>query len=359
MVFYEFCKILPLRKKHLVFLDCHNKRVSGNIKFLYERAVTDYPNFNCHLIEKSDLRLKKLPFKMYYLLATSRYIFLNDYFNLFGHREKRKGVQLVQVWHAAGAFKKFAKDSLRCIEDSGKMSISAHCHSQNDVVVVSAEKIRDIYAHALSVPKERVVPLGVARADFFFDTDQQSHAISRLYSSYPELKGKKVILYAPTYRDGEQRNFKLQLDTKKVLDALGDDYVIVLKMHPYIQRSLSVNPDERHRVFNLSKENINELMVLSDYLITDYSSLCFEYALLRRPIIFFAYDYESYGEELRGFYYDYKSFIPGPLAMCNEDLIALFQRDDFDLERVGAFAEEYFQYLDGKASERILSYVLS
>ncbi|MGL5692955.1 MAG: CDP-glycerol glycerophosphotransferase family protein, partial [Peptostreptococcaceae bacterium] len=156
-----------------------------------------------------------------------------------------------------------------------------------------------------------------------------------------------------------RHNFKCELDYTKIIDSLGDDYVIILKLHPIVDEKSVVIPDEyKDKVLNLTRyKEINDLLIITDILITDYSSVVFEYALLDRPMIMFAYDLDSYINE-RNFYYEYKDFVPGPIVYTNEQIIDLVKDNSFDLEKVKEFKHKFFEDVDGKATKRIVEYLI-
>src|SRR5699024_9675578 len=131
-------------------------------------------------------------------------------------------------------------------------------------------------------------------------------------------RNKKIILYAPTWRDNEyyQRGkykFDIKLDLERMRETLSDDYVILLRMHYLIAENIDTSKYDGF-VIDMSKyEDIRDLYLISDILLTDYSSVFFDYAILNRSVLFFTYDLESYRDNLRGFYFDFEKEAPGPL----------------------------------------------
>ena len=114
----------------------------------------------------------------------------------------------------------------------------------------------------------------------------------------------------------------------------------------------------KDKVLNLTRYNdINDLLIITDVLISDYSSVIFEYALLEKPMIFFAYDLESYVDE-RNFYYNYEDFVPGPIVKTNDEIINLIKGDNFDLDKVRTFRNEFFEDIDGKSTERLVEFLI-
>ena len=171
-----------------------------------------------------------------------------------------------------------------------------------------------------------------------------------------------TILNAPTWRDDEyyaagQYKFTLKLDLPKLKEALSDDYVILLRTHYYIADKLDVTGMEGF-AYNLSKyDDIADIYLISDICITDYSSVFFDYANLRRPLLFYTYDLEKYRGMLRGFYIDLEATVPGPLLFTTEEVIEAIEHieeiNSRYQERYDAFYERFCGWEDGHASENI------
>ena len=206
--------------------------------------------------------------------------------------------------------------------------------------------------------------MGYPRNDYLYKVTESETA--QLKSKYGIAKNKKVVLYAPTFRDNKYSataGFQLEnhMDFAQAKEALGDDYVILFRAHYFISGKLDLSAYEGF-VIDVSKvEDINELYVISDILVTDYSSVFFDYANLRRPIIFFMNDYEEYKNQTRDFYLDVAE-LPGKVTKKQEEVFAAIKECEkgFVLdEKYKAFCEK-FNYLDSaKTSSRVLEKILS
>lgn len=178
---------------------------------------------------------------------------------------------------------------------------------------------------------------------------------------------RTIILYAPTFRDDNRpdANWRhdLQLDIARLADELADDHVLIVRFHPLVRESMTslitAHPD--FVIDGSSYNDIQELLLISDVLITDYSSVFFDYSVLQRPILFFTYDLDRYRDELRGFYLDLESDAPGPLLPDNDAVLAaLTDLDavrDLYAERLRRFRDTYALRDDGGASDRVLDSV--
>ncbi|MDM7831768.1 CDP-glycerol glycerophosphotransferase family protein [Cellulomonas edaphi] len=174
---------------------------------------------------------------------------------------------------------------------------------------------------------------------------------------------RQVILYAPTFRDDERSGVhwkqRLEIDIAGLEAALSDRYVLVVRFHQLVRDALPAQFRSSTFVVDASDyPDVQELMLASDVLVTDYSSLFFDYAALGRPMVFFAYDLPKYRNELRGFYLDYETEVPGPIARTNAELVATL--DDLEArwsaygQRLADFRQTYGPLDDGGASDRVL-----
>jgi CDP-glycerol glycerophosphotransferase (TagB/SpsB family) len=202
--------------------------------------------------------------------------------------------------------------------------------------------------------------IGMPRTDVFGDPERRARAEARVRATYPLPAGKRVVLYAPTFRGasvGRARYADL-MDLEAMHRVLGEDHVLLLKLHPFVREALRVPPELASFAIDASADpDVNELMLVADVLVTDYSSVIYEFSLLGRPIAFLAPDEGAYDAE-RGFYLDFRRDAPGPIAATTEALAALIRAGDFDLARVEAFARASFDVPAGGATRRLVDEVL-
>lgn len=350
--------LFPLKQNRVAFVSMHNENFNDSLGCVYEK-MKEKGDFDFVLVTRQDLSLSNIPrlisffFIKSRLLATSKYVFLNDNFMPMGKLNFREEAVITQLWHAEGAFKKFGlhipqNEDLRKREEQGNQKLT--------YVVCSGEGVRDIYAGAFGMPRERVLPLGAPRADFLFSEENRIKAEKKLQNLYPETKNKKVILYAPTFRDNLKRNEDILkvFDTKKISSLLGEDYCIMVRLHPQI----NVNPGDLKNAINVTDyEDVRELVLFCDILITDYSSICMDFSLLGKKTVFFAYDLEEYIRE-RDFYFDYETYVPGEVAKTLETL-AEKVKSGFDEEKNSRFRNFNFSFIDGKSSERVVERIVT
>ncbi|WP_238389585.1 CDP-glycerol glycerophosphotransferase family protein [Virgibacillus sp. MSP4-1] len=288
-----------------------------------------------------------------YHLATSKVVFVDNYFGFLSAVDFKENVTCVQLWHAAGAIKQFGlKDP--SIHSRSDLAVKRFkkVYQRFHYVVVGSEKMASIFRKSFGLGNENILRTGVPRTDFFFETEKHKLIIQGLEQQYPILKNKKVLLYAPTFRDGKLNSFELALNLEKLYQELKSEYVILLRLHPAIKSRFN-NAYSDFVIDVSSYEKLHDLLLVTDYVITDYSSIPFEFSLLGKPMIFFTYDLEDY-KSLRGFYADYEANLPGPMVKTTEEIIRLIQNNDFDLDLIEEFASQWNEYSQGHSSETLI-----
>ena len=196
--------------------------------------------------------------------------------------------------------------------------------------------------------------------DYYFE----NHDIDKLKESFLKKYGvenKKIVLYAPTFRNEEEYNNVFNyLNLDDFNKYLGDEYILALRFHPKIKNFSKENISYNGNYIDCSNyESEQALMLISDILITDYSSIMIEFAMLNKPIIFFVYDYDNYMANERGFYFDFKENVPGIIAYDSNQLIEVIKNKNFDEEKSASFVATQFDRIDGKSSERIVDFILN
>lgn len=361
-LFYKFYCTLPVSAKKVAFLSDSRTDITGNFEYIYEelkKRGTDHKiSFYLKGSIKQPKSLKELR-TLAQAIATSKYVLVDDFYPLIYPLKIRKDSELIQVWHAVGAFKTFGYSRVGM---PGGPKITSLNHRNYTRVLVSSTNIVDKYAEGFGIAPETVMPIGAPRTDLFFDEAKKAAVIERLKEELPFINGKKVILFAPTFRGNGQQSAHYpfgMIDFKQIYEALKDEYVFLLKIHPFVQNKPEIPYEYNEFYYDVSAyREINDLLLISDQLITDYSSVCFEYALLDKPMVFFSPDLGEYMSD-RDFYYDYFDFIPGSFASNTPTLIEKLQQNKIDHQRLEIFKNYYFDDLDGKASERFVDLIVN
>lgn len=365
---FNLFRLCPVKEKKVVLFMIHNSHFKGNLRFIYEQMKAEDPQLSFVVVSKKQLfsvsgsglqKLFKLVkaglyfyFVVNYHLATAGYIFLNDNFLPLAYMHISKKTKVVQLWHGVGAFKKFGLST-----EQRKMV--RHCVEKGNRRIthlfVSSEKVVPYYEEALGILADRIFPVGVPVTDYYFDEKQMEKGREHFFQLYPQLTGKKLLLYTPTFRKTPQENLEVMrhFDCKKIKEELGEDWAILVRSHPQVSFPVSVNAEGCYDV--TLYEDIKELYAAADVLVNDYSSTVVEYALLKKPVILYAYDLEAYD---RGFYRDYREMAPGPLVTTLEELILALRKAVPETEKLEHFLSLQYDRMDGKAAARVVSQVL-
>lgn len=300
--------------------------------------------------------------KRSYRIATSRVVIVDDYFFPIYPVKKRSGVTIIQVWHACGAFKRFGRATLEAEWGADEIFLKwVPIHSNYDLTLVSSASIAHIYADAFGQPIEKITAaLGIPRTDGLAPSPQRDASEREVRTRLGLVDNRTTIMYAPTFRGADLKGAAAPelLDIAALYRALGDRYRLILRLHPFVKSAMRIPEEARDFVVDASREpDVNEVMLAADILVTDYSSIIFEYALLNRPMAFLAPDLAAYERE-RGFFFDYRSGVPGPVLETTEQLLTWIDAKAFDLPRVAKFAAESFDVMDGHATERVVEQVI-
>lgn len=298
----------------------------------------------------------------YEALARSRYVITNV--GLGDWYERREGQVVVQTWHGT-PLKKIGADLLGTPRANLQYIASLpHRFRQFDFVVSPNAFTTPIMRNAFRCEGE-ILEAGYPRNDIFHRPDREKIA-QRVRATLGIPDGKKVVLYAPTWRDDQrhtQSKFKLdlQVDLTAAAESLGDDHVFLFRKHPKI---LDAIPGAGQGfVYDVSAyPDIAELYLITDVLITDYSSVLFDYAHSGRPMLFFTYDLEHYRDTLRGFYFDFTAKAPGPLIKTSAELIHAIRNVEgvkrTYADKYAAFVKDFCEPSDGLATARVVDRML-
>lgn len=349
-------KILRVKKNKITFISLRRNDISGNFAFVYEK-IKDDKNLDIHFILNehtiSFMTIREI-FDFTKSCATSKVIVLDEFTPMIHYIDLRKGTKLVQLWHACGAFKTFGFTRLSKPKGSPQTTRN---HRSYDYVTVSSTYCKKCHSEGFGISTDNVVATGIPRTDVFFDDEYKDKARMKFYEEHPQFIGKKIILFAPTFRGTvkETAFYPTELfDVAKVCESIPDDYAIIIKHHPFVLDVQPIPKKYSDRVIDLSEDTeLNDLLFITDVIITDYSSLVFEASLLYIPMIFYAFDLEKYINE-RDFYFDFKQYVPGKIAYSLDEIIDAINNEDYCTEKIGPFADMFFDNRDGKATDRVV-----
>lgn len=355
----KFFGKFKIKENRIVFISNRRNDLSGNFEFVYDILKED-KNLEFRFI-LDDRELKEMSvwnaLRYGYYSATSKVILIDDFTPLLYKIPKREGTTLIQLWHACGAFKTFGYSRLG--KEGGQKQANPN-HRNYDYAIVSSREIEKFYAEGFGISLEKAVATGVPRTDIFFNQEYKEKVQKEFYENYPQLKEKKIMLFAPTFRGNGKLSGHYpvdKFDVAKVYEELDGEYAILIKHHPFVQNRNEIPEKYRDYIIDLSEHSeLNDLLFVADLLVTDYSSVIFEAALLDIPMLFYAYDLQRY-ISTRGFYYEYEKFVPGKIVESFGKAIEAMKKKDFETEKIETFKTRFFDDLDGKSSQRTVDLI--
>ncbi len=351
--FARYKKRYTPNPKGIVMISPSRRELSGNFAFI-ANALQD-SEFTLTLLCEGDGKSRDQQLK---ILAQNGIVLLDDHTPWIYPLTFANTTKVVQVWHSTGAFKRmgFARMGRR-----GSTKPHSLTHRNYTHVIVSAKSVVPAFCEAFGLTEDKIYPIGVPRTDLFFDAETIQQMTEAFYQEYPRLQGKKLVLFAPTFRGdtrGDAHYPKEWFDPAAFLDALPEDYVLGLKLHPFIEEKMPIPAGYEHRIIDFSHlREINPLLFVTHTLITDYSSVIFEYALLNKPIVFYLPDLAQYDRD-RSFFYDFETYVYG--ARCHEksELPAAVLNPQEGLQNRDLFMERFLGSCDGASTRRFVDGIL-
>ncbi|WP_271725351.1 CDP-glycerol glycerophosphotransferase family protein [Bacillus paralicheniformis] len=366
---------LPVKKKTVIFESFAGKQYSCNPRAIYEYMKEHHPEYNLiwsvnpsytEIFEEKNVPyIHRFTLKWLFAMARAEYWVVNSRLPLW--IPKPKHTTYVQTWHGT-PLKRLAVD----MEEVHMPGTNTEKYKQNftkeaskwDYLISPNRYSTEIFARAFQFNKT-MIESGYPRNDFLY-TDNRPETMKAIKRKINIPEDKKVILYAPTWRDDQfykkgKYKFDLDLNLDKLREEIGDNYVIVLRMHYLVAENFDLSPYKGFAYDFSSYEDIRELYMVSDLLITDYSSVFFDFANLKRPMIFFVPDIETYRDKLRGFYFDFEQEAPGPLVKTTEEVIEKIKETETSDYRLPDIFEPFYEkfcYLEtGNSSEKVVKTV--
>jgi len=362
---------LPLKRNYIVFESFKlGKHYADSPRNIYEYIQENKLNYKCIWVFEDKNRkipgnakiVKRFSWSYYYYFATSKYWVSNMRQPLF--LLKRDETVFLETWHGT-PLKKLVFDMKEVHSANPKYKQNFYYQSRAwDYLLSPNAYSSEIFRRAFKFDKT-LLEYGYPRNDILYAPDKEERA-RKIKQALGIPLDKKVILYAPTWRDDQyykpgKYKFDLCLDLDLMKEKLSDEYIVLLRLHYFIADHIDVSKYDGF-AFNLSKyDDIADLYLISDILITDYSSVFFDFANLKRPILFYTYDLEKYRDTLKGFYLDIEKEAPGPLLMTSEEVVNAILHIDEIKEEFSEIYDEFYRrfcsWHDGKATEKVFKKV--
>ena len=371
-ILYKIFKLLPLKERY-VFESGVGVQYSDAPKAIYEELMRIKPDAECvwfynktsFIHPMTTKVVKRLSPKYYYYLATSKYWINNQ--NFPSYITKRKGTIYLQTWHGT-PIKKMLFD-LKEIHgrDKGYVQRVENAKNQWSYLISQNSYAKEHFRTAFRYDGP-ILEEGYPRNDILVNNPEKELIINKIRHTYSIPPSKKIILYAPTFRDNAKVENKfesdIKIDFKEFNERFGEEYILLMRMHVTVSSEIDIPEEYKRSIINVSSyPDIQELYLMTDILITDYSSVLFDFAVLERPMLFYAYDLEEYKNDIRGAYLDYEKEVPGKIVRNQKELFDAIDNieEEFKIEyknKLSEFKQKYAPLDDGNASKRILKKIL-
>lgn len=369
-------RMIPVQKKTVLFIAFHGRGYTDNPRSIYEYMIQQERFQNYRFVwaikhhRQKNLNIpgakiiEYFSLSYFYYLARSKYWIVNCKLPMYVLKKKKQ--IYLQTWHGT-PLKKLAFD-IEVPEGTTFYRSGMNEDMMHETYRVDVEKYNymispssfttGVFQSAFRINRERLIETGYPRNDFLSNYDQDD--VGAIKKQYHIPEDKKVLLYAPTWRDNSYvtkgYTFKLEVHFEKWQKILKDEYVVIFKPHYLIVNDFDIDQFKGFVYFVPPEEDIRNLYIISDALITDYSSVFFDYAILKRPMYFYMYDLDMYRDHLRGFYLDIYKDLPGKIIEEEDELLREIQRP-YDYQQLECFNQRFNDHEDGHASQRVVDIV--
>lgn len=293
------------------------------------------------------------------IIMNARLLFCDNYYAfLAGCPFNHKQTTVIQVWHANGAVKSFGWEEPRTQQRSrADKRRFQRVYDQFDEYIVGSTQMARVFARSYHVPESRMRVLGYPRSDRLFDQTWCMQTPNRIYKQYPELQGKEVLLYAPTYREDAAGKpvFHIPDDFAQIVAKLSSQQRLIIKLHPHVQATEQALIKRFGRqVMVIPDFTTEDLLTVTDCLITDYSSVIFDYAVLPNAgrMVFYWYDEAEYQRRV-GLQPGMAAWLPGPVCRNAREVSAALQSRSGQAN-LATFNAQWNTMNDGEATRRVL-----
>ena len=342
-VLYRFFCIQRIDPELVLFADAHHDELPDPMKEIHGAVSAKGKRICLHCLDygkASALQVSKAMILFIRDYAKASVVFTCDYYLPANACRKRPQTQLIQLWHACGILKKFGYDA----EEDIPSFYRGKPLKNVTMTTVSAPVCVPIYANAMGLAEENIIPTGISRTDRYFTAAFNERCRNQFYQLYPEAKGKKVVIWAPTFRGNAGMPRVEGMEEILALEhQLGEEWYVIRKLHPHMEGKVGTS---NCRILT------EELLPVCDVLITDYSTIMYDYMFYGKPLILYTPDLDTYIRK-RGFYLDYEE-IPAPMIRDSSQLAEAVRNASVDQKGYEEFIQKYLVACDGHATERIM-----
>ena len=362
---YMFIKLFKTKNK-ITFISRQSDNITTDFKLMRDDLGKRYSNIEVVILTKklgnglfNKIKYIFHIFKQMYHIATSKIVILDSYCIPISILKHKKNLKVIQIWHALGALKKFGYS----IEDqeegtSSKLNKVMRMHKNYDYIFVSSEKAKEKFKEAFNSSLDKLLIYPLPRLDLLNDKKYVKETQKNIIKQYPNLSKKENIVYAPTFRISKSNMVdKTQVNNVEYIEKLIKQidfkkYNLIIKAHPLSNLNIK---DER--VIIDKKFTTLDMLLISDYVITDYSAIVYEAAYIKKPLFFYAYDKDTYLKN-REFYIDYKE-MPGVISKSPKKIIDAIKNNRYDNKQIRKFSNENINKPKTTYTEDIDNFIIS
>lgn len=377
LTFYHILLLISrVDKRTILFESNLGRNYSGSPRFIYEEMVRRGLDreYKCYFILQDSnttlpgnaKKIKRISLSYFILFAKAGF-WVSDS-RMPGYLVKRKKAIYIQTWHGT-PLKRLGLDMTN-VSMEGEASLKAYKSNfvKNtatwDYLISQNSYSSEIFCRAFEF-QNKVLEIGYPRNDILINNNN-TETIQSIKKLLHLPEDKKILLYAPTWRDNEyygphQYKFSTHMDFSYMREKLGEEYIILVKAHYLVTQEIDFSAYSGFLYHFGADIDIAELYLISDLLITDYSSVMFDYSLLKRPMLFYTYDLDYYKEHIRGFYFDLTKEAPGPVVTTTEQLVQAILDGRFEQYKLKykAFIQKFNHADKGMASKQIVDLIIS
>lgn len=359
-IIYEFFKLFPVKNK-IVMISRQSNDPSLDFILLCDEIKKEAPAckvvFLCKTLDggvDSTFR-RKLGYMCHmfcqmYHLATSKVAILDTYCIVVSLLKHRKDLQVIQMWHSMGTMKLFGYTAVGTGEGSSiKVAENMHMHENYTYFIAASPNYKEHLAKGFRCDVDKAFISPLPRYDLLKSKEYKGNKREEIFSTYPELRSKKVILYCPTFRKNE---VQMQTAVDGLIDNLPDGYSLVVKLHPLSKVDLG-----SEKVSTAEDFTSFDMLFAADYVISDYSCIIYEAGILGLPLCFYAFDLDAYIQN-RGLAIDYEKEMPGVISGDPKIIMNTIKNNNINVEKVRSFTDKYVEPTDN-ATKKITEFILA
>jgi len=348
---YFFFKLFPIKNK-IVFISRQTNKPSLDFRMLKKEINNIDENIKIVFITKKMKKnikdgMKNLGniFLQMYHLATSKVCVIDGYNITISALKHKKQLKVFQIWHSLGAIKKFGYQSLNTKKDK-KIAKVLKMHKNYNYITCSSKNMIKYFSKSFNYSKEKFVPIGLPRIDYLLKYSKINR--KKIYHKYPKFKNKKVILYAPTFRDND--NYKINelintIDLKK--------YILIIKVHPNTNYKINYQKN----VYTCNEFTSLQLLSIANYVITDYSGISLEAAVMEKPVYLYVYDLKEYSKN-PGINIKLKEDLPNYVFENEKELYKKLSTENYDINVIKKYKEKYITNSNGTVTKNLANFII-